>query len=374
MKKRKILIENDFISGGGAEQIMKVLVDRLTAEGYDVTVAIHRGNRREFYRRYPRRVTFQLLEFPWRDSVKRFTFPWILQRIRYTVFSASRFFFDRKRFDVAVAMKEGPCMQDVALRKAASRYGWVHVDYRYQYWTKTVFLSAAEEAECFRKMDRVICVSQAAADGVAETIGDPGNLAVCYNPINVEEIHRQAAETCPVCRKKDRPLFVAVGRLAKEKQYDMLVEACARLAEGYAFELWIIGDGPERERLEKMVERRNLSCVKLLGGQENPYPYVTQADYFVSASLAESYGLAIQEALILGVPVIVTECPAMWETIPEGSGLIVPNQAEALFQSMASVLNTSGGREPFQTAVNAGKSPEEWYEARLDTICHILEC
>lgn len=373
VEKKRYLLENDLISGGGAEQVMKSLVDKLLREGHDVTVAVRKGNRKDFYKLYPREVKFYLLEFPWLDNVKRFTLRWALQRIRYTFFCIRRFWLNIQRFDIAVAMKEGPCMQDVALRKATTRYGWVHVDYRYIYWTKKYYQSVVDEVECFRQMNRVVCVSQAAAEGVVKTIGDPGNLVVCYNPIDAHIIREKATEKCQITRKEDRPLFVSVGRLAREKQFTMLLEVCNRLSKQYEFELWIIGDGPERNKLEKMIEQWDIHCVKLLGSQENPYSYMKQADCFVSTSVAESYGLAIQEALILGIPVLATECPAMWETIPEGSGMIVPNDPENLFHAMESVIQNREILECLCTNINARNDKKEWYETRLNEIYQTLE-
>lgn len=336
--KKRYLIENDLVVGGGAEQIMRLLVSKLLAEGHDVTVATCSGSKKMFYDNYPREVKHFLWEVPWCGNVRRFSLAWMRYRVRRMQVAMQRWILDHRRYDVAIAMKEGPCMRDVANRNVRKRYGWVHVDYRSLYWTKGTYSSAEEEMAFFRKMDNVICVSQAAADGVKLVVGDPGNLLVAHNPIDIDAIKAKSYYPCEVMRMEGKPLLVAVGRLVEGKRFDLLLEACACLSGRYDFEVWIVGEGDQRDALERMIAEAHFDFVKLLGHKDNPYPYIKQADWFVSTSVSESYGLAIQEALILGVPVVVTECPAMYETVEEKYGYIIDNNVEALVVTLEEIL------------------------------------
>ena len=95
---------------------------------------------------------------------------------------------------------------------------------------------------------------------------------------------------------------------------------------GYAFELWILGDGEEREMLQHYICKKQLEdCVTLWGFQTNPYAFMTQSDLFVCSSISEGYSTAVTEALILGLPVVTTDCSGMNELL---QGAIVTLQRE----------------------------------------------
>lgn len=371
MKKKRYLVENDYITGGGAENVMRNLVTLLLDEGHDVTIATWKGSKKTFYEIYPDTVHHFMVEFPWNDQVKRFTIQWALQRIRYMLFCIQGYILKHRLFDVAIAMKEGPCMADVVERRAKKHIGWVHVDYRHLYWTDCVFPSAEEEKKCFQKMDKVVCVSQTAADGVIQTIGDPGNLKVCYNPLNVAHI-RGLAQCNPV-RKPGKPVFVAVGRLCVEKRYTMMLRVCNRLSTKYNFELWILGDGPQREELENSILAQRMNGVKFLGHQSNPYPYMKAADCFISTSKTESYGLAVQESLILGVPVLVTKCAAMIETVPQQFGIIVEDDEDAVYEAWEKLLMKPSILVEYRKVLENEKVYDTLYEDRIEAIRHVVE-
>lgn len=107
-------------------------------------------------------------------------------------------------------------------------------------------------------------------------------------------------------------------------------------------ELWILGDGSERAVLEQYIEEHHLQeRVSLLGFQPNPYKYLAAGDLFVCSSLAEGYSTAVAEALILGLPVVTTDCSGMSELLRNGEcGIITDNNEEALYEGMKQVLNT----------------------------------
>ena len=95
---------------------------------------------------------------------------------------------------------------------------------------------------CIRdSFQHVVCVSQVIKDSIIEVIGNPGNLVVCYNPLNQSDILNKAAEPVEDIHRSQRPLFVTVGRLNLQKGYDILLEVCNLLnKEGYEYDVWIL--------------------------------------------------------------------------------------------------------------------------------------
>jgi glycosyltransferase involved in cell wall biosynthesis len=135
-----------------------------------------------------------------------------------------------------------------------------------------------------------------------------------------------------------RPLVVACGRLAPQKDYPHLLDAFASVQRETGAHLWILGDGPDRQALEDQVARLRLSSVvRFLGFRKNPYAFMAKADVFVLSSIYEGFGNVLVEAMAAGAPVVATDCPhGPGEIITDGeSGLLVPvadppRMAEAL--------------------------------------------
>ncbi len=132
-------------------------------------------------------------------------------------------------------------------------------------------------------------------------------VEVIDNPFDLDAIHHKAAAESAFTRST--PYVVAVGRLTRNKNFPMLIEAFAK--SGIASDLVILGEGEEREKLVGQVEKVGLSGrVHLLGYQDNPYPIVAGAQFYASSSNAEGFPNATAEAMALGRPVITTDCPS----------------------------------------------------------------
>ena len=106
------------------------------------------------------------------------------------------------------------------------------------------------------------------------------------------------------------------------------------------YELWILGEGWDRPKLEELINKYSLSNVKLLGFKENPYKYIKQGDLFVCSSKNEGFSLVIAEAMILGLPAISTNCSGPNELLNFGEyGYIVENNDKALYKGLKEIIN-----------------------------------
>ena len=126
------------------------------------------------------------------------------------------------------------------------------------------------------------------------------------NSITVSSILNKAA-------KSDSPYdfeyISAMGRFSPQKNFELLIMAFSKSSLNRRFKLVIIGDGPNRSGLEKLVEENHLKGkVVFTGKLENPFPVIKNSKFFVNPSKFESFGNVILEALLLGVPVIATNC------------------------------------------------------------------
>lgn len=366
----RVIVFNDIISAGGVERVMRDIVGRLIEKGHVVTIAtgdVGKNYREDFDKEYGifgRRCKYVAYNFGWKIDGQNKIVRLIKRLFWVTYLQFQALFFK----DLLISIKDY-FPSEILRHPWKKKVLWIHSDYEYLP-NKDEFGAWCQPLH--KQFDNVICVSHAAAKSVKKVVGDSGNLCVRYNPINTAEIRKKAAQHLQVQRDVAKPLFVAVGRIASEKNYTTLAKVCAKLQREFDFELWIVGDGDQREAVEQILTQENCDCVKILGMQRNPYMYLAKADFFVSTSLHESYGLAIQEALILGVPVLSTRCPAIDECLDSRFGMLIECNEDAIEAGMRNILENPGLIEDYKRAIVEEYDADSLWENRLLQIEELL--
>ena len=169
-------------------------------------------------------------------------------------------------------------------------------------------------------------------------------LKVIYNPIDLNYIRELSEEEIGEQFICNTPYILSMGRLEYQKGFDLLIESFYRLSKKFSnINLVILGEGKEKENLEGLVVKKNLTNrVYFLGFKKNPYPYMKKAKFFVSASRLEGFSMVILEALALNKAVVSTNCPfGPAEILENGKyGLLVPTEnVELLYKSMYKLLD-----------------------------------
>lgn len=167
--------------------------------------------------------------------------------------------------------------------------------------------------------DEIIAVSHDLAREMADLAGIPNTkIRVIYNPIVSANLQQKAAQynDHPWMKDPSVPLVLAVGRLTPQKDFTTLLRAFALLRQNQMARLLILGEGPQRQSLERMVIELGITdTVELSGYIENPYPYIANAEVFVLSSAWEGLPSVLIEALALGTQVVSTNCPTGPEEI-----------------------------------------------------------
>jgi glycosyltransferase involved in cell wall biosynthesis len=341
MKKIRILFFIENLTEGGAEKVLCNLVNHMDQSQFDITVQT------VFPAEYKK---YLVPGIHYRSAYKNRT---KLTRLRYRAETAAGLTYllhIRGDYDIEAAyLESGPTkVMAASTNKKAVKLAWIHCDL-----SKRVSDSAAlveKSRNWYKKYDKVICVSRQVKKAYEELFAGNTEADIVYNVINDAYI-RDAAEkpmTGPV--RKRRFTIAAVGRLSYEKNYSCLLKVVSRLKKaGYAFDLWLVGDGPERDALEEQRDRLDLNdTVFFMGFQGNPYPFMKASDLLVSSSLYEGFSTFITEGLILGKPIVTTDCSGMEELLGDSKyGLITGNNEEDLYEGIKSMLEDEKLREKY---------------------------
>lgn len=158
---------------------------------------------------------------------------------------------------------------------------------------------------------------------------------------NIEEIRSMAAED-PVIYSSNGVNVVCAARLSPRKGVDRAIEATATMAErGIPITLHILGNGVMEDQLKQLVIARGLSKnVIFHGEQKNPYRFMKNADLFLLTSYHEAAPMVIDEAYILGVPVLATRTNSSDEMITDRKcGWVCENDQQSLNQMLFEILS-----------------------------------
>lgn len=198
-----------------------------------------------------------------------------------------------------------------------------------------------EDLSLRRATTAIIAVSEAMRAELVRRGHDAHKITVIYHGVQspswdgVMRSKRDALELrARLELSQDAFVVGSVGRLTKEKGYQQLVVAMARVrCEVPTSVLVLVGDGPERTALEGQCRASGVAdAVRFVGRQSPVDPWLASFDAFVLPTQWDSFGLALVEAMGLGIPVIATDAGGPAEIVEHGvSGLLVPpGDAEAL--------------------------------------------
>lgn len=240
----------------------------------------------------------------------------------------------KKKYDVAIsyhAPNTIPVFYVIDSIQAKKKILWLHGD---------LYTNAGETAiarQYHARYDQIIAVSKETEKSFQYFHPEyQGSLSTVYNFIDVESIKKLSYQGDGYNDDFNGIRLITVARLAEQKGIDIAIHACNKLKNmGCRIRWYVCGDGQERIQLERLIKEHNLEdSFILLGNCHNPYPYIRQADLYIQTSRYEGYGLSINEAKILGTPVVSTDVTGVREQFEENvTAWIVPiNAAEVAKQ------------------------------------------
>ncbi len=196
------------------------------------------------------------------------------------------------------------------------------------------------------RSDRIVAQSNNTRENAVRFYHPARPIAVIplpYEPFSFTPVSREALGL-----RKDRKYLVSVGRLVKRKGFEYLIRALENLEEDV--EVLIIGDGREHHALVELTEGLGLQRrVHFLGqvSEREKFRFLACADVYVLSSLHEGFGIVLQEAMQVGLPVVATNHGGQVDLIGDGLNgiLVAPRDAGAIAKAAARLLENHDLRE-----------------------------
>jgi len=332
MEKKKIVFFVESMHCGGAERSLLSLLSNLDADKYNIDLfVIRKGG--EFEKFIPEWIKYKSLDLNFS----------LIGRVKYKLHSllnskthkAQLFWRSFKNeiktyeetYDIAVGWGQGFATYFTAEKiKAKRKYAWVNIDYEkagYQF---------KYDKEIYEHFDKIIGVSEFVKQSMQKHILS-NNVIHIRNIIDAVDINSRANDKKSVEFDQDKLSLVSIGRLAKQKAFDLTIKAAKVLSDQKVdFKWYIIGEGTERKYLEDLISEYALEDkVLLLGFRDNPYPYIKACDIYVQTSAFEGLGRTLIEASILCKPIVTTNFPTAYGLVEDGkTGFITEMQPEKI--------------------------------------------
>lgn len=223
---------------------------------------------------------------------------------------------------------------------ASKKVAWVHTDY------STIKVNIEKDLRVWEKFDYIICISDACAKVFLNKYPSLlDKVRVVENINSPEHINKMSLSKPSHLFDSNCFNIVSVGRLCYAKGFDRAVEVLAKLHErGYTMLKWyIIGEGGDEVLIKSAIKKYNMeSSFILLGSTINPYPFIKAADLYVQPSRYEGKAVTVEEALILGKAVVITNYSTSASQIDnKKNGLICEQNLESIISSIELLYTNS---------------------------------
>lgn len=331
--RRKLLFLIPTLENGGAEKVLVNLVNNMNYSRYDITVqtlfdyGVHKErinnsvSYRSFLKKPFRGYTHIISVLP-----AKFLYWWIIG----------------DKYDVVISYLEGSSAKIISgcPYKDSKRIAWIHTVMDTSKRFCTGFHSKNQAMSVYRRFDRLVFVSESVRDSFQKTSNSElATGIVVYNTNESSKIVALSQEKIEdVLIEKEEFSICCVGKITPNKGFDRLAHILKLLrVDGVNAHVYAIGTGEQRSEILTYLQKNDLeNYYTFLGYKENPYKYVALCDLYVCASHREGFSTSVTEALIVGTPVVSTDCSGAYELLGKANeyGIVTGNSEEALFHGI----------------------------------------
>lgn len=329
IKMKDLLVIAKSLGGGGSEVALIEFLNHLNLRNYHVTLLLM-DHDTEYKYRLKQEISIKYINFTnniyykmasmysfYGKAIKKIN---LNKYIKIYNFIAKHTEKIKRHYDIAIDFYGYGSFTTayLALNISATRKAfWLHDEK--MSWIKNV-------EQYFDYYNSICCVSKAIKTKFDKLFPKQSSKTIVfYNVINTNDIIYKSTQFYPSEFKNNCFNIVTVGRLTEQKGYDIAIKAASILKrKKLKFKWYAVGDGKDRNKLQKLILKKNLeNNFVLLGRKDNPYPYIKYCDLFVLESRHEGYSVALVEARVLKKLIVTSTFPANKEQIKNNkNGLI----------------------------------------------------
>lgn len=192
----------------------------------------------------------------------------------------------------------------------------------------------------YQKFDKIASVSKSCEKIFINTWPDLNPKAcIVENCCNIDEIRELSKEEIEY--KKRKINFITVARFGPEKGIVRGIKIFAKLKKYSDLYIWhVVGTGVEEKRARELIKQEGLEDnIILYGEKKNPFPYMKNSDALLILSYWEAAPMVIQEANVLGIPILSTETRSARELIEDRKiGIVCDNSEDGIYQMLTNIL------------------------------------
>lgn len=250
-----------------------------------------------------------------------------------------------EHFDVAISYIDGfPNYYLIDKVQANRKILWFHNEYQ------KLGYNPDYDRPYYENCHGIITISETCRDCIIKEFPEFAAKTHVLQNITDPRVVEAAAEAgiCPEYDGVECLKLLSVGRLNYQKGYDLAINAAEQLKHAGEKFLWlIVGEGPERQALETLINNKGLSeCFRLIGARSNPYRYIRNCDIVVQPSRWEGKSIALDEAKCLCKPIVVTNYTTVSDSVRHGeTGWIVEMTPQALREGILRISSDASIQE-----------------------------
>lgn len=218
--------------------------------------------------------------------------------------------------------------------KGKKKIAWIHTDYSH------IEIDVVSELDMWSAYDYIVSISEKVTEGFLQKFPSLADRIVLIENMHPAELIKAQADEADVSEEMPDDgyiKFLSVGRYCDAKNFDNVPDICSRLEN---VKWYIIGFGPDEELIKKKIAEAGMQDrVILLGKKANPYPYFKACDFYIQPSRYEGNAVTVNEALILGKKVAITNYATAESQIDNGTnGVIVPLENEKCAEGLKAFI------------------------------------
>lgn len=324
-KKNKICFFSGNIErSGGTERVTTLIANELKSRGYDIVILSYEDGKKSYFNLNKDITLYTLINNSNSNRIKKQFYP------SYLLYK----FIKKQKIDLIIDVDILLSIYTIPLKVFTNIkiISWEHFNLRSNNGVKKRDLARLLASKF---SDKIIVLNKKDKQAYKNKFRNISNINYIYNPSSFRIVNDSF--------EKKQKKVLAVGRLTKQKGFDLLLKAWSQVElENKEWDLQIVGSGEEHKELENIIEKMHLKNVEIILFSDSIDDYYREASLYVMSSRYEGFPMVLLEAQAFALPIISFDCETgPNEIIRDGiDGVLIENgNVEIMAESINELIN-----------------------------------